>query len=162
SPNPKAGHNVWRFDNRLLRTAGIRVGGRIDDTMWMWRHFEPDLPAGLQFVSSFFGFPFPWKHYAASHPRFYGIADVDSVQHIMASLPSELRSIDSWRGYDRYLYQLYPIIEMASKRGLPIDPDHREQCLKRLDDRKGKISSELQMLIPERVKGFLPANGYKK
>ena len=64
--NPKAGHNWWRFDAPRLRAAGYEVNGVVHDTLQMWKRYHPDLPAGLQFVASLCGFPFPWKHLAAS------------------------------------------------------------------------------------------------
>jgi len=71
-PNSKVGHNVWLFDNPILGRAGLPVAGLIDDTLFMWRTLQPDLPADLQFVASWFGQPFPWKHYAGPNLRFYG------------------------------------------------------------------------------------------
>jgi uracil-DNA glycosylase family 4 len=85
-PNDKAGANVWRFDDPLLRKHGCELNGRIHDIRWAWHHLQPDLKAGLQFVASFYqevGFRAPWKHLHISHPGFYGIADVDAVQRIM-------------------------------------------------------------------------------
>ena len=76
--NPKIGANCWRFDDPRLAAHGAPVCGRRYDLRWAWKHFQPDLSAGLQFVSSFYtpGIG-PWKHLDRSHPQVYGIRDVD-------------------------------------------------------------------------------------
>ncbi|MGA8745610.1 MAG: uracil-DNA glycosylase family protein, partial [Solirubrobacterales bacterium] len=80
--NVKCGHNLWLFDNKVLRAAGEREGldltprGTIHDTLQMFHHWQPDLPAHLQFAAQFVQFPFPWKHLAATDLEFYGCVDV--------------------------------------------------------------------------------------
>lgn len=70
--NVKFGHNVWLFDNKVLEACGAREGlnltprGPIHDTLAMFHHWQPDLPAHLQFAASFIRFPFPWKHLTAT------------------------------------------------------------------------------------------------
>jgi len=78
----KIGHNNWRFDDPLLKAHGCVIGGTIHDTRWMWHHLQPDLPANLQFIASFYGVRFPWKHLNDSNPEWYGIMDVDVLHYI--------------------------------------------------------------------------------
>jgi hypothetical protein len=72
SPNTKCGHNTWLFDQRVLKAAGAREGldlncrGAVHDTPQTFHHWQPDLPAHLQFAASFICFPFPWKHLTAT------------------------------------------------------------------------------------------------
>jgi uracil-DNA glycosylase family 4 len=102
SENDKCGHNVWSFDNRVLRAAGEREGldlrprGVIHDTLQMFHHWQPDLPAHLQFASSFIQFPFPWKHLAGSHLEWYGCADVDSTLRLYNMLEGTLKRDGMW------------------------------------------------------------------
>jgi len=76
--NPKVGANCWRFDAPRLAANGARIGGTQHDLRWAWRFFQPDLPASLQFITSFYhpagG---PWKQLAQVQPQWYGIRDVD-------------------------------------------------------------------------------------
>jgi hypothetical protein len=84
SENVKCGHNLWLFDNKVLEACGQRESldltprGVIHDTLQMFHHWQPDLPAHLQFCSQFVQFPFPWKHLAATNLEFYGCVDVDA------------------------------------------------------------------------------------
>lgn len=102
TPNTKVGHNVWLFDNKVLRAAGEREGidlrprGVIHDTLAMFHHWQPDLPAHLQFAASFVQFPFPWKHLAGTDIEFYGCCDVDSVSRLFPFLMAMLKRDGLW------------------------------------------------------------------
>jgi hypothetical protein len=92
-PNDKAGANSWRFDDPLLEAHGCPLNGRRHDVRWMWHHLQPDLHASLQFIGSFYATELgPWKHLHVSHPEYYGIADVDVVQRIIAGCPADCRT----------------------------------------------------------------------
>lgn len=162
TPNPKAGHNVYDFDNPILEKDGFVINGRIDDTMLLFHHYQPDLPLNLQFVSSFFSFPFPWKHFASSNIQFYGIADVTSVQYIMNQLPNQLKSRGLWEGYDKYVYSLKPILVKMENRGLPINIKKQDEFKEEINLRKIEINKELEEIVPDSLKGFHPIGGYKK
>jgi uracil-DNA glycosylase family 4 len=93
TPNNKAGHNVWRFDNPLLRANGCTINGENLDTLWAWHHLQPDLPRGLQFVAAMQGprlhdpthsWKFPWKHVSGVNPAYYGIVDVDVISWLLS------------------------------------------------------------------------------
>jgi uracil-DNA glycosylase family 4 len=102
SPNPKCGHNVWLFDNRVLRAAGEREGldlnpcGIIHDTLQMFHHWQPDLPAHLQFCAQFVRFPFPWKHLASANIEFYGCCDVAATLRLYTFLRAALEKDGIW------------------------------------------------------------------
>ena len=79
SPNTKCGHNAWLFDQRVLKAARAREGldlncrGAVHDTPQMFHHWQPALPAHLQFAASFICLPFPWKHLTATvQPHCHG------------------------------------------------------------------------------------------
>lgn len=104
SPNTKCGHNVWLFDNKVLRAAGEREGidlapqGVIHDTLQMFHHWQPDLAAHLQAAAQFVSFPFPWKHLAGEdrHLAFYGCCDVDATLQLYTFLEAALRREGLW------------------------------------------------------------------
>lgn len=102
SPNLKCGHNVWLFDNPVLRACGERDGidlrprGTIHDTLQMFHHWQPDLPAHLQFAAQFVQFPFPWKHFMGEDMPFYGICDTDATLRLYILLEKSLRRDGIW------------------------------------------------------------------
>lgn len=102
TPNVKCGHNVWLFDNKVLRAAGEREGldliprGPVHDTLQMLHHWQPDLPAHLQFAAQYVSFPFPWKHLAGSHIEFYGCCDVDATGRLFTMLEKTLKRDGLW------------------------------------------------------------------
>lgn len=108
TPNVKCGHNLWLFDNKVLRAVGEREGmdlaprGIVHDTLQMYHHWQPDLPAHLQFAASFVNFPFPWKHLASADIEFYGCADVDATLRLYGFLKAALKKDGLWddTGYE--------------------------------------------------------------
>lgn len=108
TPNTKCGHNVWLFDNKVLRAAGQREGldlivrGTVHDTLAMFHHWQPDLPAHLQFAASFVRFPFPWKHFASTDIEFYGCCDPDAALRLYIFLEAMLKKDRIWddTGYE--------------------------------------------------------------
>jgi uracil-DNA glycosylase family 4 len=76
--NPKVGANCWRFDAPRLASNGCPIAGTQHDLRWAWKHFQPDLNASLQFITSFYAPERgPWKHLSQVQPQWYGIRDVD-------------------------------------------------------------------------------------
>lgn len=163
-PNPKAGHNVWRFDNPKLRSHGIQINGVVHDTMWMFHHIQPDLSGfyNLQSVASFYGMPFPWKHLKDSEPQHYGCADVDAVQRIMAKLPGDLRARGAWRGYEEHYLKLERVLIDMMDRGIPVDEEQRQALDAQLTEQKRQYFAAMQDLVPNEIKPFTPAKGYVK
>lgn len=94
--NTKIGHNIYKFDNPILRSNGFEIKGQLIDTLWASHHYQPDLPLGLQQVASWFGFPFPWKHLAGVDLGFYGVADVDAPHWIYEGLQKSMRREGLW------------------------------------------------------------------
>jgi len=82
---PKLSWNGWRFDDPVIRSNGVTIGGELHDLMWAWHHLQPDLPRGLQFAAAQSGWPWPWKHLDHARPEFYGIVDVDVLHYLVGA-----------------------------------------------------------------------------
>lgn len=159
-PHIKAAHNGWRFDMPVLKREHVEVKGIVHDTRWMWHHLQPDLPAHLQFVGSFYGMPFPWKHLAAYDETFYGCADADVLSRIMSSLPQQLESKGIWSGYARQVKGLEPILINMSRRGIPVDNEIRNEFGTRLTKEQAVVKRDLQALWPPALVKLHPEKGY--
>lgn len=163
TPNVKANHNTWNFDNPRLRSKGVKIGGRVHDTMWMFKHYHPQLPRGLQSVASLIGFPFPWKHLFGSKLGWYGCADVDAVQWILAILPKLMKSLGIWEGYYDHVYRLYsPTLERAARIGIPVNERKRLEVLDYMTRKLEEQDKQLQELIPSEIKNITPKRKDKK
>ena len=159
-PNPKAGHGNWEYDDPRLRAQGIKIEGRNDNVRWVWHHLQPDLPAHLQFVASFYGMDFPWKHLSGSSPEFYGCADVDAPQRIMATALADLERRGLRGSYERHVMGLHPILLATADRGLPIDESQRMMMSVELDQAKRETNAELQTMYPDSIRRCSPKSGY--
>jgi uracil-DNA glycosylase family 4 len=154
-PNVKGNHNCWNFDNPRLKAKGIDVG-KTHDTMWMFKHWHPRLPRGLQSVVSLLGFPFPWKHLYSTQLQWYGCADVDAVQWIVHDLPKLMKARGVWRGYVEHVYSIHPIFERATETGIPVSEEKRVSVKEDFTERREKEHVELQKLIPDAIRNIRP------
>jgi uracil-DNA glycosylase len=176
--NVKCGHNLWLFDNKVLEACGAREGldltprGTIHDTLQMFHHWQPDLPAHLQFCAQFVQFPFPWKHLAATNLEFYGCVDVDATLRLYTFLDQQLRrdgiydspydaSGDCVGGYVGQVAQVRPILAAMERRGLPVDDVVRLSLDREFDAAQQELDAELQRRVPESVLGLEPRRGKK-
>ena len=177
-PHTKCGHNLWLFDNKVLEACGLREGldltprGTIHDTLQMFHHWQPDLPAHLQFCSQFVQFPFPWKHLAATNLEFYGCVDVDATLRLYTFLRSALERDGIWDspydaagdcvgGYVGQVEQVRPILAAMERRGLPVDDAERLKLDGEFDIAQQELDAELQRRVPEEVLGLEPKRGKK-
>lgn len=155
-PLVKIGHNVYHFDNPIIRAKGVEINGRILDTMWMFKHWQPRLPRGLQNVASLLSFPFPWKHLFSSNLPYYGCADVDSLQYIIHALPKLMRSMGVWGGYMRHVVQLNTVFDKASQRGIPVSTNKWTEVNDWFKVERDKVNKELQAEIPDELRNVKP------
>ena len=154
--NEKGNHNTWSFDNPLLGRFGISIPGKTHDTMWMFKHYYPFLPRGLQNVASLMGFPYPWKHLFGEKLRWYGCADVNAVQYIVHKLPQLMRDAGVWKGYIEHVYNVKPILDYASQVGMPVVEEKRKEL-------EGELKKEVRLLIrkiheelPQKLRNIKP------
>jgi uracil-DNA glycosylase family 4 len=171
TPNVKCGHNVWLFDNKVLRAAGEREGldlrprGTVHDTLAMFHHWQPDLPAHLQFAAQFVQFPFPWKHLAATNIEFYSTCDVDATLRVYKMLERTLTRDeimgDDTCGYLGQVAAVRPILAAMEDRGLPIDNDARLALDVEFGIAQDALGKELAERAPASCSRVQPKEGYK-
>ena len=168
-PNPKLDFNGRKTDRpitkRFLRDKGyeLAINGDCHDLMDCWHHAQPDLPKGLQHVASFYCPEIgPWKHLDLSRPHFYGGRDVDAPQRIFCKLSADLRKLGIWKGYERHILRLSPILDRMTARGIPVNDAERIEFGHWLDGQKILMENEAQALVPEEVRAIHPKEGYKR
>jgi uracil-DNA glycosylase family 4 len=162
-PNIKANHNCWGFDNPILEAHGFKLNGRIHDTQWMFKTWHPTLERSLQKVSSLVYFPFPWKHLYGTQLEWYGCADVDAIQWIVARLPKLMVADGTWACYKSHVFDLYTnSLLPASKRGIPVSRERWTQLKADLEWRVAKAEAELNSLVPDSIRSLHPKAGYKR
>jgi uracil-DNA glycosylase family 4 len=169
SPNPKYGHNWDLYDHKVLRAAAAREGWRyspvtrVFDTLDMFHHWQPDLPAHLQFCCQWINWPFPWKHlHTIEDEPWYGCVDVDADWRLGEFLVAALRREGLWddqtyiqvhggervrsepaRGYIGQVWELRPILTDMELRGMPIDDQARLALADEFRVAQGALGVEL-------------------
>lgn len=160
--NPRGNQNTWRFDTRILRLNDVEpapVGVTSHDTMIMWHCYQPDLPQKLQFAASFFGMPFPWKHFVSQDFGLYGVCDVDAVQRMYARLPEVMKKkvnsetgMSVWDGYLQSFVPLQSILEGMQRRGIGVDVEGQAKLREWVLADQARVNEELQPLVPMEIK----------
>jgi uracil-DNA glycosylase family 4 len=181
-------HNGWRHDIPILTRRRYcadgfwwtvidpwlcEIGGEVHDSMWAFRHFQPDLTCedseeglgisskmGLEYVASLYGYPRRWKNMLKVNLRYYGICDVDALQYIVPTLIGQLRAKGLWESYLHYVRRYDPIIQRVSERGIPVHEGRRQEVRTELQAELVKVAESMQALYPQALKGLDPEKGY--
>jgi hypothetical protein len=165
-PNICIGFNCWNFDNPILRNNRAKKvdiqEDKCHDAMWMFHHYQPGLPRGLQAVASFAGFPFPWKHLFGADMELYGGADVCSLHFILEYLPRVMKARGVWNGYMDYVYKfrskmLYP----AQVYGIPVNEEKRIKLDEEFAVLQKSIDDTLQEAVPLELRNLSPRRKVK-
>lgn len=163
TPTRKLGHNLANFDLPVLRMNDVEVdlSSGYDDTMWMFHHYQPDLPANLQAAAQWFGFRFPWKSIGETDLPWYGCADVDSAIWVAEGAEKSLKDEGLWDSYIERVKKVHPVLVKMSTRGVPVNEEEREKLGSLLISEKDRVDLEIQALIPQEVLSSKQKNGYK-
>jgi uracil-DNA glycosylase family 4 len=160
--------NCWLFDDKVLKACGEREGfnlvpkGFSQDTLQMFHHWQPDLPAHLQYAASFVQFPFPWKHLSGTNLEFYGIADVDATLRLYNEAKRTMQARGIWDGYVSSVYEVRPVLAKIEDRGLPIDDQERLKLDGEFEKAQSELQAELDARFPDEARSIHPKEGYKK
>ena len=169
-PNPKVGWNNRDFDDRVLRARGEAEGdhqlymprGQVHDAMRMWQRWQPELPANLQYASTFTQFPFPWKHLNSANLPFYGICDTDSCLRNFNMLTKSMAQKGILDHYEVQVAKLHDLPSQVAHRGLTISGEAARKLIGDLVDKQKVILAEMEALYPNSEKTYSPEEGYKK
>lgn len=185
-------HNGWRHDMPILTQDAyyadgvrwtvldpirVKFGGPVHDSLWAFRHAQPDLATqdsggdeglgisskmGLQYVASLYRFPRRWKHLSKSNLRYYGICDVDALQYIVPPLVQQLKDKGQWESYHMHVVRYDPIMVACTDRGIPVNEERRQAVRIELAAELEKVAAEIQELYPNELKNIEPAKGYTR
>lgn len=164
TPTLKVTQNGWNFDEPVAKGNGIEVNldKGSDDVMVMFGRVEPDLPANLQAIAQYCGFPFPWKALGETDLEFYGVADVDALAWSYPVLKGIMERDGLWEPYVRYFRSYHPILRKMAERGVPISEPKR-LALKGLILREELVVDEkIRAMVPEEVLSNKQKSGLKR
>jgi len=90
---PMVGWNSKAFDIPKVVEAGVEVKGEMHDGMNAFHVWLPNLPKGLEFVTSLCSDQFlPWKHLNLSEPALYNCIDSDAALEDFLHIEKVLKS----------------------------------------------------------------------
>lgn len=169
SSNLKVGWNNWLFDRKVLSACGERERmdlmprGAEHDGLQCFHHWQPDLPAHLQFAAQFVQFPTPWKHLNGTDLELYSCFDVDATLRLYEFLRSVLEKDGLWGGgalgYVGQVYEVRPVLAAMERRGLPVDDAERLKLDGEFDLAQQELNSEIQGRVPVECRPIGPRRG---
>lgn len=187
-PNPKVGQNLFLYDiPEMEKNYQFLFNGRIEDVMWMFHHLYPDLPmkrskkdaddegsgvetdsselssiANLQYIASFSGFPFPWKHHKGARPGYYGCCDVDAPLRAFWWMTGEMEALGVLESYYALVADLMTCLRGMRLRGIPASRQKLTALHAWLTGEVTTETAKIQVIVPDVVRISKPARGYKK
>lgn len=161
----KVTQNGWNFDEPVAKANGLEVNVEkgSDDVMVMFGRVEADLPANLQAIAQYCGFPFPWKHLGDSQPEFYGVADVDALAWSYPILKQVMEREGTWKAYVRYFRTYHHrVLRRMSERGDPISEEKRLELKALIEREDQEVDEKVRELVPREVLSTRQKEGYKR
>ena len=164
TPTRKVGHNIYGYDQAVLEANGVEMNltKGIYDTMLEFHHYHPDLPANLQTVAQYCGFPMAWKHLSDSEPELYGCLDVDATCWADEVMSAVLEREGLKKSHDRYFAHFWPILHDMARRGLPISEPARLELKATIQTEDARADEQIKQLVPDEVLQGKQKLGYKK
>lgn len=162
SAGPK---RVWNgnFDNPRLTAAGMVIGGRNYDTMWLWKFLQPTLPRSLGFVAPFYGWTGePWKMTSNVEPERYSCADAHALQQIADGVDAHLRQRGIYDLAERHVVDVGAVLHTMSRNGLPYSAEKAAAFEIELQAKWDERFATLQQRVPDDLKPSKQKTGYKK
>lgn len=156
---------VWNqgFDNPRLAANGAPVKGKCYDMMEAWSYLQRSLPRGLAFVAPFYGWTGePWKHLNDSEPGYYSAADAHALQLIGDGVERDLRAQGRWEVFERHGCEVYEVLSLMSRNGLPYDTEQAGRFRIELEEKWKERMETLQRVVPDELKNSSPKLGYKR
>lgn len=147
------------FDVPILESNGFHVAGTVWDAMDAFHLYEPDLPKGLEWVSSFCTDLLPWKHLNIAEPALYSCIDADAALRNMIDLKKALESRGQFQAFLDHSVELMPILAKAGAKGNKINVEKQNDLRERLTQYRIGLEEEAQPLVPRSLK---PRQLYKR
>ncbi len=146
---------VWNgvsFDVPKMRQEGFAVNGEIWDGMDAYHLYEPDLPKGLEWVTSECSDCLPWKHLNMSDPPLYSCIDADEALGNMIELEAALKRRGQWQAFLDHSVNLMPILVRAGAKGNRVDVQAQAVLREKLTLARTELYLEAQQLVPRELK----------
>ena len=160
-PNVKGSWNGRLFDLPIMRQAQVYCAGIHHDFMDAQHHLQPDLPKGLQFVTSFhIPEAEPWKHLSDADPGRYGGDDVMYLREFGPKILKQLQDGGLWYGYDKQVRELGIVLDGATRRGIPVDNPRRLALDAEVETAQTLVGEEIQARVVDELRNCEPKNGY--
>lgn len=131
----KAAHNV-QHDLKHLEAEGVKIPGKIFDTMWAGMVLEPDLPMGLRSMAPLWlDLHGCWKDDNRSDPKRYNALDAAIDRDLAETLILRHKDLGSYEALMRLVMPSLRVLLDMHRTGMKVDLEWLGKWSKRLKDR---------------------------
>ena len=153
-PSIKVGWNSENYDDPRVAYQMPLMGTHID-AMLAWHVLNSSLPKGLGFVTPFYCPDHPmWKHINNDEPALYNAIDSDVTLRDFLGIRKDLIAANLWSVFERHVIELNRVLTYMRTKGVLLDNDLRKKAEVELSGRLGRITEEMEAVIPETAKQY--------
>jgi DNA polymerase I-like protein with 3'-5' exonuclease and polymerase domains len=161
----KVAHNA-AFDMHKLAQDGVRITGKVADTMLMAAMLEPDMPKGLKYIAPIYLDIKRWDHLQSSDMAFYNAMDAKYTVQLFNKFRTMLEQRDQYDLFMNIIMRCVPTLIRLSDTGLKVSNRRKSEWLRELGDKLMNLSLEWAELTggidwskPMRMKNYLKSLG---
>lgn len=154
---------IWNrnYDKPRIEAAGIRFGGPVWDSMYMWHVLQARLPKGINFVAPLVIPHYPrWKHLADGEPAYYSAVDSAALFDITAEVVPALQEQRQWIYFLEQTHACSDALDEMEAGGVLIDVKRRYEVAKYLSDKQRTLQAQMEAVIPAALKRYDPEKGF--
>jgi DNA polymerase-1 len=150
-PGKKIAQNAQYDCTMLADLMGIHVNNLWMDTMIAGHLCYPELPKGLDFLTSIYTDQPYYKDWIREGDMQkywqYNCLDACCTYEVAFEVKKELEGLDMWGVYTNYLHKLIEPLMAMARRGVKIDLPLRKVAIKEYKDRITVLQTELDSLV---------------
>jgi uracil-DNA glycosylase family 4 len=141
------GHNL-AFDVPVLEKHGVRVVGKLFDTMLACQMLQPDLFKGLNSAASLYLDTTRWKHLSDSQPELYNAYDVIGTYYLYRTLREGLQERGAFDHFTRRIMPALRVLIDVERDGFRVDTAAVATWKARVAAEMDAIRNEFLLLYP--------------
>jgi DNA polymerase I-like protein with 3'-5' exonuclease and polymerase domains len=152
-PTPKIGQNYVSYDGLWFSRAGLKTRNFRYDTMFMQNVLYPEMPKGLDFMTSIYtGEPYykdevkDWKNIDDRVLYRYNARDAAVTYEVFLFLKKEMESAGAMKFYLNHTQRLFAPVFNAMARGMRFDVGKREKVARDTEKEVTRKNIELLQL----------------
>jgi uracil-DNA glycosylase family 4 len=161
---PKVNQNI-KYDWSVLETFGFKVNNIIGDTMLMGHSIYPELPVGLDFLSSMYtdhpyykdeGKKFDPRQHSVDRLLLYNARDALVTWQIWKLQLEDAEAMNVKHFYFKYVHPTFFIYKKLDQTGVLVDDSRRKSLLQKYRPMLAQMEQTINLIAEEKINVLSP------